>query len=152
MSNDQKLTCATCKNIQRRYWGDEWAPIHFCAKSNARRQDSFQSSGDFSTDFMNEFRKFYDAAPLYAACRYYEVAPPLDAQTLALLGKFDADGRAAFAFFSDENSAAHKLEGIFLERDSHRDLRHGEVRAYKISMLGRLRLEKARVLETIDAR
>lgn len=67
------MTCESCSHMGGRYWGDDDMPIHFCRKSSERRAEVFKSCGDRSQDFMDEFRKFYDASPKYSAemCSFF---------------------------------------------------------------------------------
>ena len=60
-----------------RYWGDDDRPIHFCGRERERRAANFRTAGDFAEDFMQEFRKFYDAGPQQSAddCAYFEPKP-----------------------------------------------------------------------------
>lgn len=68
------LTCESCVHMGGRYWGSDDRPIHHCHKSGDRRAANFKSTGDFSQDFMDEFRKFYDAGPHQSAecCSFFE--------------------------------------------------------------------------------
>lgn len=68
------MTCESCVHMGGRYWGSDDRPIHHCGKSGDRRRANFKSSGDFSQDFMDEFRKFYDAGPYQSAecCSFFE--------------------------------------------------------------------------------
>ena len=138
MSNAEN-TCKTCKFIGGRYWGEDCNPIHFCKKSDERRADNFRSCGDAAQDFMNEFRKFYDAGPDYRACAYYEQMEPLEAEKLAVLREVkDAGERAYFEFFSRSNSIAEKLEGKFLQQERYNaDVpeRRG-LKAYRLTKIG----------------
>lgn len=137
-------TCATCAHIGRIYWGDDDRRIHHCGKSDERRRDNFQPSGDFANDFMSEFRRFFDASADQKACRYYEERPPLDQETVALLGTIASAGTAVFGFWSRENALCCKMRGKFVEEDLYpRDPTKGE-RYWKLSAVGRAVLAKAR--------
>lgn len=69
-----RLTCESCVHMGRRYWGDDDYPKHICGKGAERRTASFRTTGDFAEDFMQEFRKIYDAGPKQSAddCRFFE--------------------------------------------------------------------------------
>jgi hypothetical protein len=129
-------TCKTCQHIGQRYWGGDWDPIHHCGKSGERRSAAFQTSGDFAQDFMNEFRKFYDAGPDYKACPFYETREPLAVEKVAVLRAVsEAGGRTLFKFWSPENSLAQKMHGVFLSEDTRDNERDG-FRAYSITKIG----------------
>lgn len=72
------MTCESCVHMGGRYWGSDDRPVHHCGKSSERRAANFKSSGDFSQDFMDEFRKFYDAGPYQSAesCKWFEPRKP----------------------------------------------------------------------------
>jgi hypothetical protein len=80
-----RLTCESCLHMGGRYWGDDDRPIHFCGKERDRRRAQFRSTGDFAEDFMQEFRKFYDAGPRQSAddCAFFEPRAPKARQTEA---------------------------------------------------------------------
>ena len=84
------LTCESCVHMGGRYWGSDDRPMHHCGKSSERRAANFKSSGDFAQDFMDEFRKFYDAGPYQSAemCSFFE---PRTAQGIEASG---GDGTA----------------------------------------------------------
>lgn len=69
-----RMTCESCVHMGRRYWGSDDRPIHFCGKEKERRAANFRSCGNFGDDFLNEFRKFYDAGPWKSAesCKFFE--------------------------------------------------------------------------------
>jgi hypothetical protein len=67
------VTCESCIHMGRRYWGSDDMPVHFCNRSDERRAAAFTSTGDRVEDFMQEFRRFYDAGPRYTNCgRFFE--------------------------------------------------------------------------------
>lgn len=133
-------TCATCAHIGQHYHGGDWNPIHFCGMSDVRRNENFRSCGDGAQDFMNEFRKFYDAGPDCRACAHYSEREPLSAERSAVLQTCaNAGGRALFKFFSEENRLAEKMKRIFLNEDTQDAERNG-FRAYTITKIGRAAL------------
>lgn len=139
-ATDVGRTCAGCKNIGVQYWGDDWSPIHHCGKSTERRRAQFQSCGDKSQDFMNEFRKFYDAAPDQKACSLYEQSQEVPQSRLDVIAMVEAaGGRAVFKFWSSENDIATSMRDRYLRDDTRNDEYNG-FRAYKITKLGRAAL------------
>jgi len=121
MSDKEKLTCASCKNIGMAYWGASWdygGRTHFCLKDGERRRDAMKPTGDFAQDFMDNFRTFFDAKAHNSACKYYEERKPVNsdqARVLKLL--LDCGGKSAFGFFSAENRICEGMSGKFVERD-----------------------------------
>lgn len=121
MSDDRKLTCATCKHIGPTYWGSHWddgGRTHTCKKEAERRRDTMKPTGDFAEDFMRNFRTFFDAKAHNTACKYYEERDPVNpdqARVLKLL--LDCGGKSAFGFFSAENRICEHMSGKFVERD-----------------------------------
>lgn len=141
---DAGRTCAGCKHIGDQYWGDDSAPIHHCGKSTNRRRLQFQSCGDRSQDFINEFRKFYDAGPDQKACSFFEQRDDLAKDKLDVIAMVEATGgRALFKFWSRENGIATSMRSRYLIDDTRDDERNG-FRAYKISKLGRASLAAAK--------
>lgn len=138
LSDHSAKTCADCANIGVQYWGDDWSPIHHCGKSTERRRSQFQSCGDRSQDFMNEFRKFYDATPRQTACSFFVQRDAPSAEQIEVIGSVAAspNGRALFKFWSKENEVASQVRGRYLREDT-RDAEHNGFRAYKITELGR---------------
>ena len=137
LAQQEHPTCATCKHIGGVSWDTGSRQDHYCGKSAARRRDEMKPTGDLAQDFMDNFRRIFDASARAAACRHYEEAGALGLAEAFLLSLFDADGRAVFTFFSSENRVAES-GNKFWERDSYRDLKHGEGRAYKLTELGRV--------------
>ena len=76
---------------------------------------------------MDNFRTFFDAAPDYASCGYYEVGQPLSESDAALLAHFTQSGRAVFGFWSDEAALAYRAQGRLTKREQHAKCERGEV-------------------------
>lgn len=116
-------TCATCKFIGQAYWGsscDYGGRTHFCLKEKERRSEAMKPTGDFAEDFMRNFRTFFDAGALSAACKHYVERESLDPEKLAVLEAMaGTGGKAAFAFFSEGNRLCEAMSGLFVERDEH---------------------------------
>jgi hypothetical protein len=71
------VTCESCLHIGARYWGSDDYPVHFCGQSKERRAAVFKSTGNAADDFMQEFRRFYDAGPKQTNCGQFFEAKPL---------------------------------------------------------------------------
>ena len=114
-------TCATCKFIGQAYWGsscDYGGKTHFCLKEKERRSETMKPTGDFAEDFMRNFRAFFDAGALNAACSHYVEREPLEPAKVAVLERMsESGGKAAFGFFSDENRLCESMSNVFVERD-----------------------------------
>jgi hypothetical protein len=149
---DEKKTCATCANIGAIYWDVEFSdPKHHCLKGVDRRKAQFQSCGDFSQDFMNEFRKFFDASADQPACSLYQARQPIEPDKLAILQEVqEAGGRKLFKFFSPENRIAQDMRGKFLQEDTARHEMDG-FRAYRITKVGIAELALARTPQVNEA-
>jgi hypothetical protein len=137
------MMCATCKHIGRRYYGYSDNPIHHCAMGARRRTDQFCSCGDAAEDFMDEFRKFFDAQPRHNACKYYEDRPRCSPEVMALLCmSANNHGRIEVRYFSEENRIAETLDGSFLELDWYGRNTPIGYRAYSLSQIGKAELER----------
>ena len=68
------ITCESCRHMGGVSWPDPFGDKHYCHKADERRAAGFRSTGDFAEDFMQEFRKFYDASPRQWAegCAFFE--------------------------------------------------------------------------------
>lgn len=114
-------TCATCQFIGASYHGSHYdygGRTHFCGKEAERRTATMKPTGDFAEDFMRNFRTFFDAKAINAACKFYVEREPLDQKKMAVLEAMaEAGGKSAFAFFSDENRMCEQMSGVFVERD-----------------------------------
>ena len=137
-------TCAFCRHIGGHYWGDIDRQDHFCGKKDERRRDGRTRSGDAAQDFMDDFRRFYDASARQKACRYFDAADPLGGDEVRLMSLFDAKGLAHFKFFSEENGEAERHPKVLFERDHYADQKRddGHYRAYRLTNVGRLRWEQ----------
>ena len=109
-------------------------------------------TGDFAEDFMRNFRTFFDAKANNAACRYYEVRKPIEESKMAILRAMAAnDGKAAYRFFSHENTACEQMDGLFVERDSTASFKRkpGDgTRDWMLTAVGKI--EAARVTEEVS--
>jgi hypothetical protein len=130
-------TCATCKHMGGLSWDNGSRQDHYCRKSDERRRDTMKPTGDFAQDFIDNFRTFFDASARSKACKYYEEAPPITAEEAEMLGRFDADGEAELAFFSNENSVASRHNEKFYQRDWYRNVDPGMC-AYRLTDLGKV--------------
>jgi hypothetical protein len=88
------------------------------------RQGERTARGDHEADrrfrrrFHRNFRTFFDAKAINAACKHYAEREPLDPQKMAILEAMaETGGKAAYGFFSDENRLCEQMSGIFVERD-----------------------------------
>lgn len=92
-----RLTCESCIHMGSRYWGSDDRPLHHCRKSSERRAANFKSCGNFADDFMNEFRRFYDAGPWQSAenCTFFEprIAQGIEAGTDETAQQAQPEGR-----------------------------------------------------------
>jgi hypothetical protein len=128
--------------MERSYWDNGFTVSHHCGKSKERRADNFQSCGDRSTDFLNEFCRFYDSSADQSACKYYEERPLVDEKKLDVLVSIKESGSAKdFPFFSEGNRLCEQMDGMFVQRAG--DTRPNGDRGWKLSRVGGRELIRA---------
>lgn len=135
--------CGECQHMQALYWDNGFTQEHHCGKSRERRRDAFRTTGDPSQDFLNDFRMFYDASAKQRSCKYFELRGFLDSTKRNILVQISAAGGAkGFPFFSEENRACESMSNKFVSNDRGTEERHGEVRGWKLTSLGKFEVSR----------
>lgn len=138
----EKATCGTCAFIGGIAWDNGFRLDYYCGKQKERRRDGFRTTGDMAEDFMQEFRKFYDASVRQIACKYYQERGEISAEEREILKLF-VDGKATFKFMTNENRLAEKHNNKFWRSEEYRLA--GPMRHYKLTDLGKLEVARMAV-------
>lgn len=134
------LTCATCQHIGTAYWDNGFSVSHHCRKEAERRAECMPKGADI----LAHFRAFFDASASQQACRHYVERPLADADVLALLDRMAPSGRAEVKFWSDESAAANRVDGKFVQLNSHAEAPHG-YRVFKLLDVGKAEQARAAI-------
>lgn len=134
----EKLTCGTCTFIGGVSWDNGFSLEYYCGKRDERRRDGFRTTGDYAEDFMQEFRKFYDAGVRQKACKYYEPCQPVTPDERRIIGILsENDGRASFKFLTEDSRVASVHQNKYWREDPY-PLDQRGMRFYRLTDLGKL--------------
>ena len=139
------LTCASCVHIGRIYHDNGLQPDYWCGKTNERRAEEMKPSGDYTEDFMRNWRAFFDARPDQRACRHYRARPIASDETIRVRRVFErtpaySARRATFKFLSVECTACERMDNLFVKQDWHSDYGH---KTFALTKLGEAELARA---------